>query len=67
MARVSPVALRLLTAIHRDLAALPVRVDCQVETPLGAIALAELVSASDDVLVRTPDGPRLVERAVAVS
>ncbi|WP_164478345.1 malonate decarboxylase holo-ACP synthase [Mycolicibacterium stellerae] len=57
--------LQRLGEVHTQLARLDVRVDCQVETPKGAIALAELVSASDDVLVRTPFGPRLVERLVA--
>ena len=54
-----------LSAGHTQLARLDVRVDCQVETPAGAVALAELVSPSDEVLVRTPFGPRLVERAFA--
>lgn len=55
-----------LTTLFERLAHLGVRVDCQVDTPVGAIALAELVSESSEVLVRTPSGPRLVERAAAV-
>lgn len=35
------------------------RVDCQVEAPAGAFALAEL-AAGDAVLLRTDEGPRLV-------
>lgn len=55
-----------LVALHRRLVGLEARVDCQVDTRAGAIALVELVSDTDDVLVKTPAGPRLVERAVAV-
>jgi phosphoribosyl-dephospho-CoA transferase len=62
----SAAALARLTTLCQDLGHLGARVDCQVDTHVGAIALAELVSASSDVLVRTPSGPRLLERAVAV-
>lgn len=55
-----------LAVLFQQLVHLGARVDCQVDTRLGAIALAELVSASSDVLVRTPSGARLLERAVAV-
>jgi phosphoribosyl-dephospho-CoA transferase len=54
-------------ALHRQFDRRGVRVDCQVETRMGAIALAELLSASSDILVKTPLGPRLLQRAVAVS
>jgi phosphoribosyl-dephospho-CoA transferase len=60
-------ALTLLAALHREFRALAVRVDCQVETTSGAIALAELVGGQSDVMVRTAAGVRLVPRAVAVS
>jgi phosphoribosyl-dephospho-CoA transferase len=56
-----------LTPLHQQFAQLGVQVDCQVETRMGAIALAELLSASSDMLVKTPLGPRLIQRAVAVS
>jgi phosphoribosyl-dephospho-CoA transferase len=56
---------RLATLFGR-LVELRARVDCQVDTRVGAIALAELVSASTDVLVRTPSGPHLLERVVAM-
>ncbi|MGO1074096.1 malonate decarboxylase holo-ACP synthase [Inquilinus sp. CA228] len=46
---------RLLAA----LAALPVRIDVAVETPLGACSLAE-IAAGGTVVVKTPTGPRLV-------
>lgn len=49
-----------LVAVASLLTAAPTRVDCQVETRWGAVALAELVGGSTDVLLRTPQGPRLV-------
>lgn len=58
--------LRRLAALHREFGNLAVRVDCQVETSAGAVAMAELVGGPSDVMVRTPEGPRLVPRAVAV-
>jgi len=60
-------ALTLLAALHQQFRALAVRVDCQVETPSGAVALAELVDGPSDVMVRTAAGPRLVSRAAALS
>ena len=57
----------LLAALHREFRSLAVRVDCQVETPSGAVALAELAGGQSDVMLRTAAGPRLVPRAVAVS
>lgn len=59
--------LTLLAALHREFRSLAVRVDCQIETLSGAVALAELVGGQSDVMVRTDAGPRLVPRAVAVS
>jgi phosphoribosyl-dephospho-CoA transferase len=59
--------LTLLAALHRQFRSLAARVDCQVETPSGAVALAELVDGASDVMVRTAAGPRLVPRAAAVS
>lgn len=43
------------------LAALPCRVDVQLETPAGAVALAEYAAGPRRILARTPCGPRLVE------
>jgi phosphoribosyl-dephospho-CoA transferase len=60
-------ALVLLAALHREFRSLTVRVDCQVETHSGAVALAELVDGQSDVMMRTAAGPRLIPRAVAVS
>jgi phosphoribosyl-dephospho-CoA transferase len=46
-----------LRRLHRDL---PDRADCLIETPAGAVALAELTSGARQVLLRTTTGPRLV-------
>jgi phosphoribosyl-dephospho-CoA transferase len=46
--------------LHRVLAALPVRIDLQLETPQGALLLAEFVSAEGVTLLRAAHGPRLV-------
>jgi phosphoribosyl-dephospho-CoA transferase len=45
--------------LAEDLARLPVRVDTQLDTPTGAVALTEYARGGQ-VLLRTPDGPRLV-------
>jgi len=59
----APVALsRTLAAdLHDALRRLPVRVDVQIETPSGAIALAEYAANLARVALRTQFGPRLVE------
>lgn len=46
-----------LRRVHRDL---PAHADCLIETPDGALALAELVSGTRRALLRTAAGPRLV-------
>ncbi|AKT43890.1 malonate decarboxylase holo-ACP synthase [Chondromyces crocatus] len=46
--------------LHAPRADVPVRIDVQLETPRGAIALAEYASATAEVLARTPLGPQLV-------
>ncbi|WP_433283026.1 malonate decarboxylase holo-ACP synthase [Pseudonocardia xinjiangensis] len=58
--------LNRLAAVRRHLDRSEVRVDCQVEIRTGAIALDELLSAGRDVLVKTPLGPQLLPRALAV-
>lgn len=50
-------ARRLLEALAR----LPVRIDLQLETPAGAVALAEYARPGGPVVLRTAEGPRLVE------
>jgi phosphoribosyl-dephospho-CoA transferase len=49
-----------LKHLHVALRRLPARVDCQIETADGALALGEVVSPTREVLVRTPTGPRLI-------
>jgi phosphoribosyl-dephospho-CoA transferase len=56
-------ALPVLTRLRGEFRALAVRVDCQIETSMGAVALAEIVAGQPVVLLRTPEGPRLVARA----
>lgn len=50
---------RIAAELLDGISGLGCRVDCLVEAPAGAFALAELVSG-DAVLLRTGDGPRLV-------
>ncbi|MEC0230436.1 malonate decarboxylase holo-ACP synthase [Paenibacillus alba] len=39
----------------------PVRIDVQLETPLGAVSLVEYARGTDSMLLRTGLGPRLVK------
>ena len=41
---------------------LPTRVDCTVELPYGALALTEYLDGTPRLLLKSPDGPRLVDR-----
>lgn len=52
--------LDVLTGWHHAFERLPSRVDCQIDVPAGAVALADVVNAAG-VLLRTADGPVLVE------
>jgi phosphoribosyl-dephospho-CoA transferase len=54
---------RSLVTAREALRALPARVDVQLDLPFGGIAVDELLSGSDRVLVRTPDGPMLADVA----
>lgn len=56
---VEPWSLDRARELADDLARLPVHVDTQLDTPTGAVALAEYARGGR-VLLRTPDGPRLV-------
>jgi phosphoribosyl-dephospho-CoA transferase len=38
----------------------PARIDVVLETPIGGVSLADLAAMPAQVLVRSPDGPRLV-------
>jgi phosphoribosyl-dephospho-CoA transferase len=46
--------------LHRALSALPIRIDLQLETPQGAVLLAEFVNGSGVTLLRSVHGPRMV-------
>lgn len=48
-------------ALHAALAELPARLDVQLEGLQGAVALAEYAAGRKPVLLRTVDGPRLVQ------
>jgi phosphoribosyl-dephospho-CoA transferase len=52
-----PVAAELAAALAR----LAVRADVLLELPHGAVALAEYAAAPVPLVLRTPDGPRLVQ------
>jgi phosphoribosyl-dephospho-CoA transferase len=58
----APTALPRVVAwrLQAALAALPVRIDAQLETPAGAVALAEYAAGAPRVVLRTLDGPRWV-------
>jgi len=45
--------------LHAELSALPVRIDVLLETPNGAVALAEYAQSVGTILLRSPQGPRL--------
>jgi phosphoribosyl-dephospho-CoA transferase len=49
-----------IAALARQLGALGARVDCQLDTNRGAVALAELARSPERVLFRTLTGPHLV-------
>ena len=46
-----------------QLVRLPARVDCQLDTGVGAVALAELAAGPGTIVVRTSAGPELVRRS----
>jgi phosphoribosyl-dephospho-CoA transferase len=46
--------------LHAELSALTVRIDVLLETPNGAVALAEYANSVDVMLLRSAQGPRLV-------
>jgi phosphoribosyl-dephospho-CoA transferase len=45
--------------LHAELSALTVRIDVLLETPNGAVALAEYAKSADAILLRSPQGPCL--------
>jgi phosphoribosyl-dephospho-CoA transferase len=44
--------------LHADLSALTVRIDVLLETPNGAVALADHAKGDGAILLRAPQGPR---------
>jgi phosphoribosyl-dephospho-CoA transferase len=52
--------LAMLADLREAFRELPARVDCQLDLPIGGVALDELVGTADRVLVRTADGPSLI-------
>ena len=55
-----PIAGARACALMAELVRLRVRVDVQIETPRGAIALSELARGSGTIMLRTELGPRIV-------
>jgi phosphoribosyl-dephospho-CoA transferase len=55
-----PPLLELAKKILNILARVPARMDVQIETSIGAVALTEFVQGNGLVLLRTNTGPRLV-------
>jgi len=53
-------AAALFAGIQAEAEIAGVHIDVQLETPAGAIALAEWASAGPSTMLRTPSGPRLV-------
>lgn len=59
--RPAPAAIRALAdSLFHAAERAGTRVDAQLETPAGGVALAELAAAKSHVLARASDGPRLV-------
>lgn len=56
----TPLDRALAAALAAEVAALPVRCDLLLETPGGAVALAEYARGPGPVALRGPQGPRLV-------
>jgi phosphoribosyl-dephospho-CoA transferase len=59
-------ALALLAELHAHAGRTGVRIDAQLETPAGGIALAELAAGRARVMARHAHGPRLVADAWSV-
>ncbi|RNB89795.1 malonate decarboxylase holo-ACP synthase [Brevibacillus fluminis] len=54
-----PLDWKIAAELYDELGKAPARVDVQLETPLGAIALAEYASPVRPLLLKTVHGPRL--------
>jgi len=55
-----PFSREVAAGLYEALSYLPVRIDVQVEAPAGAIALAEYASGTEQIVLRSESGPRLV-------
>jgi phosphoribosyl-dephospho-CoA transferase len=55
-----PIARGDAARLHAELSELPVRIDLLLETPIGAVVLAEYVERTDMLMLRSEQGPRLV-------
>jgi phosphoribosyl-dephospho-CoA transferase len=55
-----PMARSEAVSLHADLSKLAVRIDLLLETPYGAVALAEYAKGAGATLMRSVQGPRLV-------
>jgi phosphoribosyl-dephospho-CoA transferase len=53
--------LEMLAGLRAAFSELPARVDCQLDLPIGGVALNDLLGPADQVLVRTNDGPSLMK------
>jgi phosphoribosyl-dephospho-CoA transferase len=51
--------LAMLAELRESFRRLPARVDCQLDLPIGGVALDDLLGPAEVVLVRTADGPVL--------
>lgn len=63
----SRVDLDSLSGVVAAVADVLVRVDIQIETTRGGVALGDLLSDADEILLRAHDGPRLVSRAALLA
>lgn len=59
---VDDVDMPALATVGHALQGLPVRVDCSVELPCGAVALTELLGSSEHVMLKSVTGPHLIGR-----
>ena len=58
----APLLQEALHGFAREAARADIRVDVLVETPCGGFSLDEFAKETETLLLRTPEGPRLMER-----
>jgi phosphoribosyl-dephospho-CoA transferase len=54
-------SLAMLADLHEAFRTSPAPVDCQLDLPIGGVALADILGTADRVLVRTTEGPSLMK------